>query len=140
VRQSRLGSCVGLTDSYVVWLDCRRDPANLDIVAFQASSLDDDMRWPNTQIGTAIWTRTNEWVYPVSTDGRDSAIDQTGIGETDIFTNVEPLSHRRWAAAAEGPPHYVTASDQHSMIFAAPSVWRPPGLAICVLTGAVDGV
>ena len=30
-------------------------------------------------------------VYPVWTDGRDSAIDQTGIGETDIFTNVEPL-------------------------------------------------
>ena len=28
-------------------------------------------------------------VYPVWTDGRDSAIAQTGIGETDIFTNVE---------------------------------------------------
>ena len=28
-------------------------------------------------------------IYPVWTDGRDSSIDQTGIGETDIFTNVE---------------------------------------------------
>jgi hypothetical protein len=28
-------------------------------------------------------------VYPVWTDGRNSAFDQTGIGETDIFTNVE---------------------------------------------------
>ena len=28
-------------------------------------------------------------IYPVWTDGRNSAIAQTGIGETDIFTNVE---------------------------------------------------
>jgi hypothetical protein len=28
-------------------------------------------------------------VYPVWTDGRDSAVEQTGIGETDVFTNVE---------------------------------------------------
>jgi hypothetical protein len=28
-------------------------------------------------------------VYPVWTDGRNNAIEQTGIGETDIFTNVE---------------------------------------------------
>jgi hypothetical protein len=28
-------------------------------------------------------------VYPVWTDGRNSAFNQTGIGETDIFTNVE---------------------------------------------------
>jgi hypothetical protein len=34
---------------------------------------------------------SNDWVYPVWTDGRDSAIAQAGIGETDIFTNVEPL-------------------------------------------------
>jgi hypothetical protein len=27
-------------------------------------------------------------VYPVWTDGRASAIAETGIGETDIFTNV----------------------------------------------------
>ena len=28
-------------------------------------------------------------VYPVWTDGRDNAIDQTGIGETDIFTKFQ---------------------------------------------------
>jgi hypothetical protein len=96
-------------DSYAVWLDARRDPANHDLAAFQASSHNDGMSWPNQQIG-AVWdpdggffksgsfigdyngmAASNDWVYPVWTDGRDSAIDQTGIGETDIFTNVEPL-------------------------------------------------
>jgi hypothetical protein len=28
-------------------------------------------------------------VYPVWTDGRNNAIARTGIGETDIFTDVE---------------------------------------------------
>jgi hypothetical protein len=28
-------------------------------------------------------------VYPSWTDGTANAIDQTGIGETDVFTNVE---------------------------------------------------
>jgi hypothetical protein len=28
-------------------------------------------------------------VYPVWTDGRNDAIGETGLGETDIFTNVE---------------------------------------------------
>jgi hypothetical protein len=97
-------------DSYVVWLDCRRDPANHNIVAFQASSRDDGLSWRNRQIGTEIWdpdrgffksasfigdysglAASDQFVYPVWTDGRDSSIDQTGIGETDIFTNVEPL-------------------------------------------------
>jgi hypothetical protein len=32
---------------------------------------------------------SNRVVYPVWTDGRNNAIGQTGIGETDIFTNVE---------------------------------------------------
>jgi hypothetical protein len=35
-------------------------------------------------------TRTN--VYPTCPDGRHNAIDRTGIGETDIFTDVEPRS------------------------------------------------
>ena len=97
-------------DSYVVWLDCRRDPANHNIVAFQGSSRDDGLSWRNLQIGTEVWdpdrgffksasfigdysglSASNKAVYPVWTDGRDSSIDQTGIGETDIFTNVEPL-------------------------------------------------
>jgi hypothetical protein len=94
--------------SYVVWLDCRKDPANHDIVAFQASSQDDGLTWPNQQIGTKLWdpdrgfftsgsfigdysglAASDKAVYPVWTDGRDSAIDQTGIGETENFTNVE---------------------------------------------------
>ena len=32
---------------------------------------------------------SNRAVYPVWTDGRNNAIERTGIGETDIFTNVE---------------------------------------------------
>ena len=32
---------------------------------------------------------SDQAVYPVWTDGRDNAIEETGIGETDIFTNVE---------------------------------------------------
>jgi len=28
-------------------------------------------------------------IYPVWTDGRNSNIDRTGIGETDVFTDVE---------------------------------------------------
>ena len=31
----------------------------------------------------------NRVVYPAWTDGRNSAIAVTGIGETDIFTDVE---------------------------------------------------
>jgi hypothetical protein len=96
-------------DSYAVWLDARRDPANHNIAAFQGTSRDDGLSWRNLQIGT-VWdpdrgffksgsfigdyngmAASNDWVYPVWTDGRDSSIDQTGIGETDIFTNVEPL-------------------------------------------------
>jgi len=69
------------------------------------------MSWKNVPIGTVVWNpdngffksgafigdysgiaASNDWVYPVWTDGRHSSIDQTGIGETDIFTNVEPLS------------------------------------------------
>jgi hypothetical protein len=49
----------------VIWFDRRRDPNNVRIKTWQ------------------------EAVYPVWTDGRDSAIAQTGIGETDIFANVE---------------------------------------------------
>jgi len=95
-------------NSYAVWLDCREDPNNHDIVAFQANSTDDGLTWNNIEVGTAIWdpdkaffksasfigdysgiAASNSVVYPVWTDGRDSAFDQTGIGETDIFTNVE---------------------------------------------------
>jgi hypothetical protein len=32
---------------------------------------------------------STEAVYAVWTDGRNSAIDETGLGETDIFTDVQ---------------------------------------------------
>jgi BNR repeat-like domain len=91
-----------------MWLDRRPDPNNHDITTFQASSTDDGQTWPNVRIATALWNPDNGFftsgafigdysgiaastrvVYPVWTDGRNSAIEQTGIGETDIFTNVE---------------------------------------------------
>jgi hypothetical protein len=95
---------------YAIWLDCRRDPNNHRINTFQASSADDGATWPNVRISTADWdpddgffksasfigdysglAASDEVVYPVWTDGRDSAIDRTGYGETDIFTTVEIL-------------------------------------------------
>lgn len=41
-------------------------------------------------IGDDNGIAASNWaIYPVWTDGRHNAIDQTGIGESDIFTNVE---------------------------------------------------
>jgi hypothetical protein len=93
---------------FAIWLDCRRDPNNHDIDTFQATSGDDALSWTDTRISTESWdpdfgfftsgsfigdysglAAANGVVYPVWTDGRDSAIQSTGIGETDIFTNVE---------------------------------------------------
>jgi hypothetical protein len=94
--------------SYAVWLDCRDSPNNHDIRAFQGDSIDDGLTWLNLRIGTKQWdpdkgffksasfigdysgmAASNKAVYPVWTDGRASAMNRTGIGETDIFTNVE---------------------------------------------------
>ena len=91
-----------------IWLDCRRDPNNHDIDTFQATSRSDGATWSNSRISTVSWDPDNGFfksgsfigdysglaaadnvIYPVWTDGRNSAIAQTGIGETDIFTNVE---------------------------------------------------
>jgi hypothetical protein len=93
---------------YAIWLDCRHDPNNHMIETFQTTSIDDGATWPNTDISTAAWdpdrgffrsasfigdysglTVSSAAVYAVWTDGRHSSIDQTGIGETDIFTNYE---------------------------------------------------
>jgi hypothetical protein len=95
-------------DFYAIWLDCRNDPNNHNIETFQAISKDDGGAWPNADISTADWDPDNGFftsasfigdysgltvssaaAYPVWTDGRHSAIDRTGIGETDIFTTVE---------------------------------------------------
>lgn len=91
-----------------IWLDRRQDPNNHDIGTFQARSTDDGTTWNDAAISTATWDPdlgfftsgafigdysglavNNRVTYPVWTDGRDSAFAQTGLGETDVFTNVE---------------------------------------------------
>jgi hypothetical protein len=94
---------------WIIWFDCRRDPNNHNIDTFQAMSSDDGVTWPNVRISSKSWDPDYSFfssgsfigdynglavsstaVYPVWTDGRDSAFGRTGIGETDIFTNYEP--------------------------------------------------
>jgi hypothetical protein len=91
-----------------IWFDRRRDPANRNIDTWQAVSGDDGRSWRTFRISTRSWNpdlgfftsgafigdyngiaAANQAVYPVWTDGRNDAIGRTGIGETDIFTNVE---------------------------------------------------
>lgn len=93
---------------YVIWFDRRRDPNNVRINTWQAQSTNNAGSFTSDKISTKDWdpnngffssgafigdynalAASNKAVYPVWTDGRDSAIAQTGIGETDIFTNVE---------------------------------------------------
>jgi hypothetical protein len=95
---------------YAIWFDRRRDPANHDIDTWQAVSTNDGRSWRTFRISTRSWdpdkgffasgafigdyngiAASNRVVYPVWTDGRNSNFDQNGIGETDIFTNVELL-------------------------------------------------
>jgi hypothetical protein len=93
---------------YAIWFDRRRDPANRNIDTWQAVSTNDGRSWSTYRISTRSWNpdlgfftsgafigdyngiaASNRAVYPVWTDGRNNAIATTGIGETDIFTNVE---------------------------------------------------
>jgi hypothetical protein len=95
---------------YAIWFDRRRDPANHDIDTWQATSTNDGASWQSRRISTRSWNpdkgffasgafigdyngiaASNRVVYPVWTDGRNSNFDNNGIGETDIFTNVELL-------------------------------------------------
>jgi hypothetical protein len=95
---------------YAIWFDRRRDPANHDIDTWQAVSTNDGRSWRTFRISTRSWdpdkgffasgafigdyngiAASNRVVYPVWTDGRNSNFDNNGIGETDIFTNVELL-------------------------------------------------
>jgi hypothetical protein len=97
-------------DLYAIWFDRRRDPANHDIDTWQATSTNDGVSWRTYRISTRSWdpdkgffasgafigdyngiAASNRVVYPVWTDGRNSNFDNNGIGETDIFTNVELL-------------------------------------------------
>jgi hypothetical protein len=90
-----------------IWYDRRNDPANTNIETFQGMSKD-GVTWTNTDISTKPWnpnlaffrsgafigdylgvdaSTTN--IYPAWADGRTTQIQQTGIGNADIFTNVE---------------------------------------------------
>jgi hypothetical protein len=94
---------------YAIWFDRRQDPANIRINTWEARSANGGVTWTSRRISTGSWnpnlgffssgafigdyngiavSSTN--VYPVWTDGRNTAIARTGIGETDIFTDVEP--------------------------------------------------
>ena len=93
---------------YAMWLDRRQDPANHDIGTFEARSADDGATWNNFRISTVTWNpdlgfftsgafigdysglaANDNVVYPSWTDGRNNSIGDTGIGETDVFTDVE---------------------------------------------------
>ena len=93
---------------YVIWFDRRLDNANVRINTWQATSINDAASFASAKISTHDWNpnlgfltsgafigdynglaASNKAVYPVWTDGRNDAISRTGIGETDIFTNVE---------------------------------------------------
>jgi hypothetical protein len=92
----------------VIWFDRRLDPADVRINTWQATSSDDGQSFTSGRISTQDWNpnrgffssgafigdyngvaASSHAVYPVWTDGRNNAINTTGIGETDIFTNVE---------------------------------------------------
>ncbi|PYV66264.1 MAG: hypothetical protein DMG96_42925 [Acidobacteria bacterium] len=93
-------------DLHVIWYDNRNDPGNKLIETFQAFSANDGATWTNFNISTAPWNpdkgffscgcfigdynglaASNEVIYPVWTDGRNSAGSPNG--QTDIFTNIE---------------------------------------------------
>ncbi len=92
-----------------IWLDRRNDPTNTRIETFQAVSAD-GVTWPNQDISTQSWdpnlgfftsggfigdyitvAASTTHIYPTWPDGRTTQIARTGIGNTDIFTNVETI-------------------------------------------------
>jgi hypothetical protein len=93
---------------YVIWFDRRLDPANVRINTWQAVSRNDAASFTSAKISTQDWdpnqgfftsgafigdynglAASNDAVYAVWTDGRNSAIGETGLGETDVFTKVQ---------------------------------------------------
>jgi len=93
---------------YAIWFDRRQDPANININTWEARSANGGLTWTSRRISTRSWNPNHGFfssgafigdyngiavsstnVYPVWTDGRNTAIARTGIGETDIFTDVE---------------------------------------------------
>ncbi len=93
---------------YVIWFDRRLDPANVRINTWQAVSSNDAASFASSKISSSDWdpnlgfftsgafigdynglAASTDAVYAVWTDGRDNAIGQTGLGETDIFTKFQ---------------------------------------------------
>ncbi len=91
---------------YVIWFDRRLDPDNVRINTWQAVSGNDAASFSSAKISSQDWNpndgffssgafigdynalaASDQQVYPVWTDGRNDAIGETGIGETDIFTD-----------------------------------------------------
>jgi hypothetical protein len=91
---------------YVIWFDRRLDPANVNINTWQAVSSNDAASFSSAKISSHDWNpndgffssgafigdynglaASDQGVYPVWTDGRNDARAETGIGETDIFTD-----------------------------------------------------
>ena len=92
---------------HAIWLDNREDPGNKLIDTWQATSTDDGKTSANSKLSTVQWNPDlgfftsgafigdyqgaaagKSVFYPVWVDGRNTAIASTGIGNTDIFTNV----------------------------------------------------
>ena len=92
---------------YVIWFDRRLDPNNVRINTWQAVSGNDAASFSSAKISSLDWdpndgfftsgafigdynalAASDQQVYPVWTDGRDNARGETGIGETDIFTDA----------------------------------------------------
>ncbi len=90
---------------YVIWFDRRLDPANVRINTWQAVSNNDAASFGSAKISSSDWdpnlgfftsgafigdynglAASTRAVYAVWTDGRNDAIGETGLGETDIFT------------------------------------------------------
>lgn len=93
---------------YVIWFDRRLDPANVRINTWQAVSSNDAASFSSAKISSQDWdpnlgfftsgafigdynglAASTDAVYAVWTDGRNNSIGQTGLGETDVFTNVQ---------------------------------------------------
>ena len=92
-----------------IWLDRRQDPDNHDIGTWEAASTDDGADVERTSRSPAtLWdpdlgfftsgafigdysgsAANDQVIYPAWTDGRNNSINETGIGETDVFTDVE---------------------------------------------------
>ena len=106
---------------YVIWFDRRLDPANVKINTWQAVSKNDAASFSSDKISSRDWdpncgfftsgafigdynglAASTDAVYAVWTDGRNNAIGETGIGETDIFTSVQKNPSRH-SANSRGP-------------------------------------